>query len=845
MKRIILLSVAIVGVAFAFYFQNQSTPKQEAVSISGAYNALNFLAQARTYPYDQLPAQSHFAAWEKMKKNAQNNVAEKMVDPWESMGPHNRGGRMLCMAFNPQNSNTLYAGSASGGLWRSYTAGVGVNAWEQVKMSMPVLGVSTIAISPDDSLTMYVGTGEVYNHEASGTGAAYRNTRGSYGMGILKTTDGGVTWTRSLDWAYQQQHGIWMIKFSPDNANIVYAGTTQGVYKSTNAGATWAQIHDVVMATDILIKADDPNQIVVGCGNFASPGFGMYKSTDAGATWSKIDSPTVPQDFLGKIQLGASQSEPNIIYASIGNGFGFNDGASWLCRSDNFGETWELRSTEDYSQWQGWFAHDVAVHPERPDEITAIGINVWTSTNGGTNLNLKTTGGVGANNPPLEGPDGGPDYVHSDAHDVVYQPGTNHVFVASDGGIHVSEDRGENWRSRSSGLQTVQFYNGFSNSFQDSMFCMGGLQDNGTIVWNGDLTWRRILGGDGSWTAINPTDDTNYFASSQFLNVVRFSNGNSTGAGIPSLNPTSFIAPYVMAADGQTMYAGASNINYSPSQGRNWFQGWQSPNNNPILSMEVSSQDPFKVYFATAPNLSERGRVYVSTDRGRTAADITRNLPDRYPMDMTVDPTNDNIAYITYSGFGTGHVYKTIDSGETWEDISTNLPDVPTNAVVVDPLLPEQIYVGNDLGVFYSPDGGLTWEPWMEGLSEAIMVFDLKVSPTNRKVRAATHGNGAFQRDMIGEVVSTREPIAALSNTTIFPNPLREMGTLQFDLTEKTDLDIRLMDISGKEIKMIFRGTKIEGTHSLDFEAGNLSSGFYLIRLSSKNGIYSHKFQKR
>ena len=189
---------------------------------------------------------------------------------------------------------------------------------------------------------MYIGTGEVYNVEAAGTGAAYRNTRGSYGMGILKTTDGGQTWTKSLDWSYDQQHGIWMIKIDPTNPNTVFAATTQGIYKSTDAGASWIPVLDVVMGTDVLIHPENPNIIVAACGNFASEGFGIYKSIDAGESWQQITS-NLPEFFLGKIQLGLAPSNPDIIYASVGNGFSFSDGASWLCRSNDFGSNWTIQ----------------------------------------------------------------------------------------------------------------------------------------------------------------------------------------------------------------------------------------------------------------------------------------------------------------------------------------------------------------------------------------------------------------------------------------------------------------------------------------------------------------------
>jgi photosystem II stability/assembly factor-like uncharacterized protein len=158
------------------------------------------------------------------------------------------------------------------------------------------------------------------------------------------------------------------------------------------------------------------------------------------------------------------------------------------------------------------------------------------------------------------------------------------------------------------------------------------------------------------------------------------------------------------------MYAGANKIYRSNNLGVSWeVTNNDQPldENNPALSMAISWQSPDVVYIGTAPNGNNPGDVFVTLDGGDSWEDVTgNNLPDRFPMDMAVDPTNDSIAYVVYSGFGTGHVFRTDNYGQDWEDISGDLPDVPTNAVVVDPDYPNHIYIGNDLGVFVSRDSG-------------------------------------------------------------------------------------------------------------------------------------------
>ena len=844
MKKILTLFILSLGILSLFFlpefFNNSVTLTQEAETdeASGAYQALIFNAERQAYPQNKLPVDAYYRAWEKMTTNtaATRNGDDPL--PWESIGPHNRGGRTLAMAFNPQNSNTLYAGSASGGLWRSYSAGQGVNAWEQVAIDFPILGVSCITFAPGDSMTMYIGTGEVYNFSAAGTGAAYRNTRGSWGMGILKTVDGGETWTKSLDWSYNQLHGIWAIKIAENNPNLIYTATTEGVYKSIDGGANWTLVLDVIMATDILVKPSDPNQVVATCGNFGTPGFGTYKTTDGGGNWTKIET-GLPDQYLGKGQLAMAPSDEEIIYASIGNGFGNSDGASWLCRSDDFGSSWEIRNTTDYSRYQGWFAHDVAVSPTNPDYLVIIGINVWVSQDGGLSIFQESVSGGGYPDPPIEGPDGNFLYVHPDCHDVVFHPdNSNIVYVANDGGMHRSEDGGQTWHSTNGAYQTTQFYNGTSTSLVNEDIFLGGLQDNGTINWNGDLTWRRSLGADGSWTATHPTNENIFFNSYQNLNVQKSVNGTDffvLNMNNVRISPVSFIAPYVIApSNGNVLYSGSSFMGKSINQGINWslINGGLPLDGNPPLSMDIAFENEDVVYVATAPYNGNRGHVFVTID-GLNFTDVTGDLPDRFPMDIAIDPTDEAVAYITFSGFGSGHVFKTEDYGGSWIDISEGLPDIPTNAVIVDPMIPGHVYVGNDFGVFLTKDDGANWESFQEGMPAITMVFDLKISPLNRKLRVATHGNGAYQRNLDEGPVSINQinPVISLK---LFPNPSTGIFTIGFENPESQQIRIDVLDINGRFIRVLSNEMSASGNHLLNADISDLPKGVYLIRLGTK-----------
>ena len=551
---------------------------------------------------------------------------------------------------------------------------------------------------------------------------------------------------------------MWAVRVDPLDPNVVWAATTDGVYKSLDAGLSWTQELGVVMATDLVVHPQTPNVVLAACGDLSSSGRGIYRTTDGGVNWSQITGGGVPNDFMGKIQFGVTPADPDVVYASVGNGFSVSgpDNATWLLRSTDFGASFVLRNTTDYSMWQGWYAHDVAVSPTDANTILCIGIDIWKSTNGGITLTQKSdytehfTGIL-----PDGGPEGTADYSHADHHDVVYHPtNPNIVYFANDGGVFRSTDGGESFAGANGGYQSTQFYNGSVSYPTNPNLAMGGLQDNGSAIYHGNGVWQRwVLGGDGGWCAIDPTDPLNVYATAQFLFVGRSLDGGNSFFNVspPSGGPVAFIAPLVMSqTDPDILYGGSSFVFKTFNGGNSWFlgQGGAAIDGNPILCMALA-QDDDVLYLATAPDIG-RGTVHVTQDGAATFTDVTGTLPDRFPGDMTVDPTDEATVYITMSGFGSSHVFKSTDYGASWTDIDGGLlPDVPTTAVVVDPDNPHVVYVGNDIGAYVTRDAGAGWTQLHAGLSEAVLVNELSISPMNRKIRAFTHGQGVFERDLV------------------------------------------------------------------------------------------------
>ena len=748
-----------------------SEGNEEEHGPSGAMKALDFWGAQRAYPDKTIPDDRYGFALQQARtlETLQTQAVEDGVNPWQPIGPANVGGRTLCLALHPDDPDIIFAGSASGGLWKTTVGGIGADAWDPVDTGFPVLGVSTIAIDPADGNVMYIGTGEAYSYQGAVGGEAIRTTRGSYGVGILKTVDGGITWTPSLDWTYEQSRGVWMVQIHPANSDILYAATTEGVYKTIDAGVSWSLVHGVIMAMDVRIHPTDPDVIFASHGNFGSAGHGIYRSLDAGQNWTKLGG-GLPASWTGKTQLAIAAATPDTIFASVAN----SNAGLGLYKSEDRGDTWAPINGTDYPLYQGWYAHYVVVSPHNSSNLFTGGIEIWRSTNGGRALFERSDWqSVYFGTSPPEGPIGAFDYAHADHHFAVWHPtDPDTVFFASDGGVFRTTDLGDTFESLIGGYQTSQFYNGFSNSAADPAFAMGGLQDNFTVIYEGTNAWRRVIGGDGTWTAMNPLVGSTIYGSAQNLQMARSKNSGGywtfitppTRAG----DVTAFVAPYVISHDDPTvLYAARSRVYRTDDEGNSWSPtngDVQLSSGNPVISLAAAESNVNVAYAGTAP-IASRARVFTTRNGGVSWLDVTGSLPDRYPSDLTVDPNDPDRVFVTFMGFGTSHVFRSLNGGDTWQDVGAGLPDIPTSAVEIDPDYPEVIYVGTDLGTYFSTDAGASWQPFNNGMQLA-MVNDLKVFLPTRKIRAATHGNGAWERDLF-EPAPCVEPGEA-SSLTLF-----------------------------------------------------------------------------
>ncbi len=823
--------------ALLLVFLNNCSSEQEAPyeeTESGAGLAMEEWSRVRSYPEGKIYMRNLAEAHEAQQAlvSFRDNPAE-----WEALGPKNFGGRTLCLAFHPTDPDVIFAGSASGGLWRSNTAGVGIEAWSRVPLGHPVLGVSSIAINSNNPDEIYIGTGEVYNYEIAKPGVSNRLTRGSYGMGILKTTDGGATWTKSLDWSYEEMRGVWDVLINPLNPATVWATTTEGTYRSLDAGQSWAKVHDFTMGMDLELHPADTNILFATYGGYQSPQAGVFRSTDGGASFQPL--PQLPTDYTGKALLSISLSDPDIIYISIADAFE----SRGLYRSLDGGDNWDLVNTDDVARYQGWFSHDVAIKPDDPNTLIYTGVDLYRSVNGGAEVTQKTFWyNWFFGQTPVGGPEGPGNYVHADIHAAYYAPFSNTtVFVATDGGVFVSEDNGQTWEGRNGGYQTQQFYAKFSSSLTNPDLAIGGLQDNATAIYLGEDSWYRVIGGDGMCTAIDPVDNNRIYGSFQRLNIRQSLNGgldfwplpvSSVGDEVVNFNGPFILSPHNPA----TIYAGAQRLHRSNNYGTNWAATSAGPVDseyeNPILTIAAAPYDQNLLLVATAPLQGGTAKVLRSIDGGASWGPVG-GLPDRVFMEIAFDPATPGTVYAVCSGFGSDHAFRSENGGLDWEPVSSGLPDVPANSIVVDPEQPSDLYVGNDLGVYASFDYGQSWEWHSDGIADAVMAMHLSIG-AGRKLRVATHGLGVYETDL-RELVESEEAIAADARLLApFPNPARELANVIVELPEPAHVQLRLYDSRARLVRTISAGPMASGRHDYQVQVGALPAGHYALVLDGR-----------
>lgn len=776
---ILLAALAIAGyfLIHQYAFSEKEISEQEEYKegdgeenekVSGAAYQLNTWFQAKGYPNPENLSAKYQAAWEEykeVKKRTQSIFAQRLnsASNWTQLGyclngSTRIGGRVVCIAIDPNNTDNLWAGSASGGIWRSTNAG---SSWTAVETGLPVLGVSALLVDPSNSNIIYAGTGEVYHTEDPVMGFNVWKTRGTYGIGVIKSTDGGATWSQVMTKVSSDLFSIQAMEFQPGNSNTIYACATDGVYRSTNSGTTWSQIYTGINVRDIAINPSNTDQIVISVGNMTNSTKGIFRTTNgnnATPTWGQITT-GLPGSFAGYITLDNVGS--GMLVASIGIGSG-----NEVYRSTNFGSSWSALSSSSHTSYQFWFAHTIAINPFFTDSLIYGGVSIY------RHRTVATTGRTSISG------------LHADHHDIEFDPvrrGT--VYVCNDGGVYKSTNGGVNFTAINTGLNATQFYASLGVSKQNANRMVGGLQDNGQVVYNG-TNWVTPTGGggDGTACAVHPTNDNIMIACRDARAVKRSTNGGSSFSELTNSSwafdgdsRTAFVAPIAFApSNGNIVYQVSDNIHRSTDAGASFSNNSlgstppypaTTPNafveqrHKTGIALGISPTNENKIYVSTSPfaqydndvnNIYVTGTPNVLRSTSPTTTPYTSikgSLPDRFIMDFAISTNDDDSVYVALGGFGTSHIYLTPDGGTTWLSRGAGLPDVPFNAIVIDPINEGFIYAGCDFGVYVSPDRGLTWYDYNTGFYDATLIMDLQID-ANNKLIAATHGKGVFRSDL-------------------------------------------------------------------------------------------------
>lgn len=902
----IIIGVVILAVATTIVFSRsekhffEGGENEENESPAEVFGSFDMWSNMRSYPDTSFSKAAFYAAFRHGRALKQPRPLPALpgakaasLSPWMPLGPKNFSGRILCLAFDPTNQNIMWAGAASGGLWKTTNGGTGaangIN-WTQVATGFPILGVPAIAINPTNHNEIYIGTGEVYNTGAPATGLSgfgisgqdIRTFRGSYGIGILKSTDGGTTWTQSLPFTNSSIKGVQKIIIDPNTPANVFAATSDGVYRSTNSGASWTLIHNVVMAMDMVIAPGNAGTLYVACGDFGSAGSGIYKSTNATAATPAFTQLTsglpASTSINGMIRLSICPDNANLLFASIGKIPGTAGGSAGttygLFKTTNAGTSWAATtqpqlSGANYIQNQGWYAHDVIVSSTAVNSIYVSEIDMLKSSNGGSSWTqisdwsdwdfTNTT--VGATS---EGTN--TDYVHADHHHLYFSPFDatyKTVFVVCDGGVFKTTNGGTSFIGLNGGLMTTQIYHRMSVSATNSNYMLCGLQDNATLWYQGSPGCRRTTGGDGFYTAIDPTNDQICFGTYSYLTLYRsttgpaalggttiFNNPASAAASTPA-EDACFVAPVVMApSDHNRMYAGTVNFKKSTNNGVSFANVGTTPLVNssaPIICIATSYTYADSVYIATCPGGGANPRIMRSVNGGTNFTNITGTLPNRYFSDIAVDPKNSKRVAVTVSGFGTSHVYLTSDGGATWNSIggtgATALPDVPANVVMFDPTNTSNIYVGNDLGVYLAQGvtNGATQPVWYDynaGLTDATMIMDMLVAP-NGKIRLGTYGKGLWENDLVTAAL----PVV-LEDFTV---QVTDKGNqLKWLVTEQLNMDHYEVEYGtdGTRFNKITSVPVVSGSGEIAYSylhrIRNTTDGYYRIKMVDLDGTFTY-----
>ena len=755
------------------------------------------LLEPRCYPTGNIPSPDVLIR-NMPARDGNMRTTSGVTANWHSVGPFNvpEGffgiGRVNVVVVDPQDTNTLYAGTACGGVWISHDYG---DTWATSSDNFPSLSIADIAVNPQHTDTLYAATGDGYGY---GVPCSVNDSifwGGLYSAGIMKSTDGGHSWnTTGLSYSQSDRFITHKILVHPTNPNILIAGTSQGVFKSTDAGVTWTQTSTNYIF-DMRFKPLSPNTI------YAVDPYDVLVSVDAGSTWTVSYSGIASG---GRSALDISPQAPNDVWV-------FNDMNTVYVSHDAGNSFTPAGSSPVFSY--GYYGNVFGVSPTDTNELFTAGMDMGKSLNSGS-----TWTSIG-------------DSVHPDNHGFTYNwANANTFYTGDDGGIWRTCDNGVTWANISRNMAISQIYR-MTSSRQNPAIMMGGLQDNSTFYNNG-VGWSDIpaIRADGMDCAISPVNDSIQIASYQYGNfLISYDHGNSfnpisIGSGGYWTSPVAFVP-----GTSDSIIFALEDIYASYDRG--------------ITFTNLTGSMPFPmgaVALAIAPSnhnvmySADFNHVMATTDGGITWSNVTgTGFTDSTAITgLAVDYHNPQLVYLTVSGYQAGEkVFVSTTGGFVWNNITANLANLPADCIAVDSSVPGAIYIGTDNGVYYTDSSTSSWVRFGSGLPNVI-VDDININYTVHKINVATYGRGIWQAPLNSVPLNVGKNSSRDAEIAISPNPATDKWTITFPV-KPTAYHVRLTDITGNVIK--------EGDNIKSIDAKSLAKGVYFINVTVGAETYSLK----
>ena len=728
--------------AFNKYWQNRKITKGCGWKV---FKRWEYIMRGRIAPDGKKQTSGHvFSEWEAISKGNRSSNGN-----WVSNGPatipapgpagYYGLGRLNVIAFHPVNPDKIFTGSPSGGFWLTNDHGAN---WSTTTDNLPTIGVSAIVVDYSNPDKILMGTGDRDHGDAPG-------------MGVFKSTDGGLTWVTSK--TGMSDVTVCKLIQHPGNALIFLAATTGGIYRSVNGGSNWTLTASGDFK-DICFKPDYPDIV------YAESSSDFFRSANNGLSFIQITSGLTSGQ---RAAIAVSAANPNYVYFLQSDN---SSGYKGVYRSVDAGLNFSTRSeSPNILDWscsgnetggQGWYDLVIVADPNNAEVVYVGGVNVWKSADGGASWTINSHWYGGCSVPA----------VHADCHFLGFSPVNGRLYAGNDGGIYYADHDGKNWTDMTVGMTIGQIYK-IGQSQTDGAKTINGFQDNGTYTLTSS-GWVATGGGDGMECAVDFQNAAYTYHTIYYGSIYRKINNSNeaqiAGDGVYGINESGdWVTPFMLSeTDPKKMFVGYKNV-WRCSDVTAGSPSWVKISSGETQNCYVLEQSPANIGIVYAVRWSNLQRTDNANDPSPDW--VTCTLPGGYtPTDLEAHPTDPDIVYATAGN----KVYKSINKGNSWSMVSGILPDIPINTIVYDKNSSEGLYIGTQTGVFYKNSTMNNWVIYNTGLP-VVDVRELEIfysaNPVNNRLVAATYGRGLWRTVLYSPPNSP--PIANFSYNPVSPCP--------------------------------------------------------------------------